>query len=172
MEQSNTTTPEPSGNLSELRARLLALRPAAMRSHVSCQRSDAEIEADEQAGRQIAQPGDNDALHEWLSLSLQVAEAEQEAALDEQDARSGDETPSLSLEGAFKLLAQMAASDERGMLGDHASEADQINRCRAAFAQSRGQLVPMEEDFEAHVCERVEELHRELSIITNRGRNQ
>jgi hypothetical protein len=171
MEQSITTTPEPSGNLPELRSRLVALRPGAIRAHVSLQRSDAEIEADEQSAQRIMQPGDNDALHEWISLSLDIAKAEQEQALDEQDARSGDETPSLSLEGAFKLLSQMAASDERGTLYDFASEADEINRCRAAFAQARGILPGLEEDFESHVDDAVNQMHRELSCITNRGRN-
>lgn len=84
----------------------------------------------------------------------------------------GDQTQPLSLSEAFTLVAQVAREDERGQLYDLATEAAQINRFRAAFTQARGQLVELESDFETHVSNEVDRLHRELACITNRGRNQ
>jgi hypothetical protein len=171
MEQSTTTTPaNVAGNLSELRLRLEALAPDALRAARSnriASKPDGGFLCPPLCENWTTQGDHADTLGQWLALSLEIARLEQE-----QDALSGDQTEPLSQEEAFKLLAKMAGSDERGTLYDWAAEADQINRCRAAFAQSRGLLPGLEEDFESHVDDEVERMHRELSCITNRGRNQ
>ncbi len=159
-------TASDANTLHDLRAELHALRPAALQAgratEVSRHRCPPLCE---EAATNVEH---GDVLGKWLSLSLEVARLEFSS-----DELSGDATESLELEDAFMLLAQLTREDERGLLCDLTIEATQINRFRAAFAQVRCVLLDeLEDDFEAHVSERVKELHHDLLCIENRGRNR